>query len=461
MGSATSGGARSHAATVATGGSNIVYDESLKRSGLNADGLNGIAGKMGNEFSGAMGAGIDKPQMATIQQAVTPEQMQQAQGGVNNSLQSQQALLAALQGQNGLGQQSALAGQLQAANGVGTQNAAIQGLQGTAGMYQNIAQGKGPNPAQAMLNQQTGANVANQAALMAGQRGAGANTGLLARQAAQQGAATQQQAVGQGATMQANQQVNALSGLANTQQAFGNLGTTQAGMQQGMANQMAGQQIAQTQANTNANLTNAGQMQSALASQNNANVAAQGNVNSGNTALLQQGMQGKQGLIGGVMQGAGAAIGMAKGGQVQHYDVGGAVMSGAAPAQAPADSSAPMSSFGKFLSGAGKQMGESSQQQNPIQQGFASFGKAVGKKLHGEKEKKMADGGLASSGGHVKAKAPHQKAVKSGNSYANDKVPAMLSEGEIVIPRDVAMGKDPIKGAADFVAKVIAKRRRK
>jgi hypothetical protein len=70
------------------------------------------------------------------------------------------------------------------------------------------------------------------------------------------------------------------------------------------------------------------------------------------------------------------------------------------------------------------------------------------------------EGGLAAKGGHVAAKKPSQKAVKSGNSYANDKIPALLSEGEVVIPRDVMQSANPIRGAADFVAKTLSKRKR-
>ena len=72
----------------------------------------------------------------------------------------------------------------------------------------------------------------------------------------------------------------------------------------------------------------------------------------------------------------------------------------------------------------------------------------------------MAKGGtLASSGGNVAAKSPDQKATKAGNSYSNDKIPALLSEGEIVIPRSVMQSGDPARSAADFVSKVMAKRR--
>lgn len=71
-----------------------------------------------------------------------------------------------------------------------------------------------------------------------------------------------------------------------------------------------------------------------------------------------------------------------------------------------------------------------------------------------------AHGGmLADRGGPVAAKSSSQKAVKSGDHYDNDKVPAKLSEGEIVLPRSVTMSSDPIRSSADFVRKVLAKRK--
>ncbi|CAM6002768.1 unnamed protein product [Sphagnum balticum] len=93
---------------------------------------------------------------------------------------------------------------LQGTNGVQVQQQVLNQLQG-------VANGTGPNPAQAALNQSTGQNINSQAALQAGQRGASGNVGLLARQIGQQGAAIQQNAVGQGATMQATQELNALN----------------------------------------------------------------------------------------------------------------------------------------------------------------------------------------------------------------------------------------------------------
>lgn len=48
-----------------------------------------------------------------------------------------------------------------------------------------------------------------------------------------------------------------------------------------------------------------------------------------------------------------------------------------------------------------------------------------------------------------------------GNSYANDVVPKDLDVGGVVIPNNIMQSKDPAKGASDFVAKIIAKRKAK
>ena len=235
--------------------------------------VGGLLGTAG----GANGTGFASPTGSTIQTPVTDAQAQTAYQGVQNSLQGQQSLLTALQGQNGIQNQSQVYNQLQ-----------------------NIANGQGPNPAQAMLNQATGANTANQAALMAGQRGASQNTGMIARQAAMQGAANQQNAAGQGATMQANQSLNAL------------------GQMQGSANTMAGQQIGATQNLTQSQQNEQANLLNAIAGQNNANVGMQSNINNNNAALAGINMQGQQNLMGGMMQGGGAMSGMmgAAGGQV-------------------------------------------------------------------------------------------------------------------------------------------------
>ena len=238
--------------------------------------MSSVGGLLGTA-GGANGTGFASPTGSTIQTPVTDAQAQTAYQGVQNSLQGQQSLLTALQGQNGIQNQSQVYNKLQ-----------------------NIANGQGPNPAQTMLNQATGANTANQAALMAGQRGASQNTGMIARQAAMQGAANQQNAAGQGATMQANQSLNAL------------------GQMQGSANTMAGQQIGATQNLTQAQQNEQANLLNAIAGQNNANVGMQSNINNNNAALAGINMQGQQNLMGGMMQGVGSLTGMmgAAGGQV-------------------------------------------------------------------------------------------------------------------------------------------------
>ena len=75
-----------------------------------------------------------------------------------------------------------------------------------------------------------------------------------------------------------------------------------------------------------------------------------------------------------------------------------------------------------------------------------------------------AHGGMANdfrAGGKVRADSAKEKAVAKGNNYSNDKIPAVLSEHEIVLPRSVTLSKDPVRESAKFVAKVIAKRKGK
>lgn len=58
------------------------------------------------------------------------------------------------------------------------------------------------------------------------------------------------------------------------------------------------------------------------------------------------------------------------------------------------------------------------------------------------------------SGGNVPGKSAH-----AGDTVKNDTQPAMLSPGEIVIPRSIAAGKDAPKKAAEFVRACLAKGR--
>ncbi len=503
-------------------------------SGLKGGGgpLGGLLGTAG----GAGGTGYAKPQQAKILQPTTSEEAQNAQTGVNNSLGSSDALLAALQAQKGvqnqstvydqgqllgkqinsvngtgaeagaMGQQRGLAGNLGNANGVGIQTGAVGGLQnvlsqqqGTANQLQGIANGTGPNPAQAALNQSTGQNIANQAALMAGQRGAGANVGLMARQAAQQGAATQQQAVGQGATMQAQQELGAINALTGQQQAMGATNTNiagigsgltaaqqaainaqygqgagvvgqmqnQQGMNAGIANNMVGNQIGASNQNVQQNLANTGQQYGVIQGVNNANVAAQGNVNTANAGLAGQRQSDQGGLVGGLMQGAG---------QIGAKYIGGKLFDTTATNAATDGKLVGAEEGGGAAAGAGGIAGEAGGDAvGDTAEGIAEAGATAARggmvgpassfvqHVHKSRSVPMAHGGMTRDfrdGGGVKASSPDEKAKKKGNSYSNDRIPAVLSEGEVVIPRSIMQSKDPARSAADFVSKVLAKRGR-
>lgn len=183
----------------------------------------------------------------------------------------------------------------------GSQNnslGAIQQQQNLAQTLLNQSQGNGPSPAQAMLNQATGTNVANQAALMAGQRGAGANIGLQSALAAKAGSSAEQQAIGQGATLKAQEQLGAQNSLANL---YGQMGT--------QSNQLYGlSTVGQNAQNTN-QVANYAQMQGI-----NSGVA-QNNATSENTTT--------GGLLNGIMGGVGKLAGggktpaAAEGGEVE------------------------------------------------------------------------------------------------------------------------------------------------
>ncbi len=70
-------------------------------------------------------------------------------------------------------------------------------------------------------------------------------------------------------------------------------------------------------------------------------------------------------------------------------------------------------------------------------------------------------GGLAAKGGGVAAKNSKQKAKVAGDSFKNDKVPAMLSEGEVVMDRDTLADPGPVGQMARAVAKHIEARNKK
>lgn len=392
--------------------------------------LQGLFGAGG----GAGGTGFAGAQMPNIQNPVTQDQLTAAYTGTQQGLTAQQALLQALQAQQGVQNQSQVYNQLQ-----------------------GIAAGTGPNPALAQLNQTTGQNIAAQNALMAGQRGAAQNVGLMARQAGMQGGALQQQAVGQGAALAAQQQLGAIG---------------QAGQ---LANVQAANQIGQTNALTQAQMAEQQNLMNAQAAYNQAQVSSQASVNAANAALAQQRMGQQAGMIGGFLQGAGSTMKsfFAEGGEVDHLADGG-----------EPSAFGGQSKFGQFLmsqpfSGSASVPLAQYEKVEPDKdlQGFAqSTGQSAAQGLSdlfksaptgggmGRPEAPMlaAKGGSVHdyrTGGHVKAKSAKEKAVKAGDNYSNDKIPAVLSEHEIVLPRSVTLGPNPVNDAAKFVAQTLAKRK--
>lgn len=347
--------------------------------------------------------------------APSPAQLKTAYNQTQESIKQQQDFVAALQQQNGLANQSSV----------------FQQQQALSDQLQGVADGTGPNPALAALNQATGQNVSNQAALMAGQRGASANTGLIARQAAQQGGNLQQQAVGQGATLQAQQQLGAMGQLQQQQANMGNL---------------AGQQVGQTQAGLNAF------NQATLGQQSNL-MGLQGNANSANANLAAQNQASQSNLIGNLAGAAGTAAGLyfggpagAAAGSQLGSSLGAASKGGAKPtfAQGGPVKAGPRSQLGMMFANGGKvpalvSPGEEYLDPNAVQQvkqGASPM--AVGERIPG---------------------APKVSGAK--NSYANDTVRKDLDEGGIVLPRSVTQSKNPEKAAADFVSAVFAKNKLK
>ncbi len=460
----------------------------------------GMSGNSGLQYRGT-GADILQP--------TTLDQTGAAYGNAQSGINQQQNFVNALMAQNGIQNQSNVYNQLQ-----------------------GVANGTGPNPAQAMLNQQTGQNIASQAALMAGQRGAGANSGLMARQIGNMGAGVQQNAVGQGATMQANQSLNALGAMGN----------------------MAGQQVNQASNALGAYNTAAqneqNQLLGSLGNYNSQKVAMQSNINDVNAGIAKENAGRQNQLFGGVQAafGNGMALMGAKGGMVPHMAGGGMTASnpfsqapslGSFQIAAPA-ADQPQSFFGNYIkpiatpaSGPRSSGGGGGMSSQPVYEGTKSMGQGMikgikgmfgsgagdaaadasssvasdfgpdmlsafaykGGVIHkdnggyiegqdvalpeGGSNADMSGGGgggdkkadmlstavklapmllaMLSKGGAIDGGAVPGKAKVRGDSLKNDIVPAMLSPGEVVIPRHVMQSKDPVGNSAKFVAAIMAK----
>lgn len=274
--------------------------------------------------------------------------------------------------------------------------------------------GGGPNPAQAALAANTGNNVAQQAALAAGVRGASANAGLVARQVGHQGAQIQQNAVGQAATLQAQQQLAAQQLAAGVQ---GQLGTQITG-EQGVNANLYGTSVNATNAQNLANVSNYKQAQDA-----NAYIAG------ANASGAQDTFGGILGSLGTVGAAAGSLIKGAPDGNITS-DVSSGGLGGDAPSSAA----------GQALTEAGTQT------QGP---GPVNLGGPQGNWMNGPA------GNIPLTA--AKGKVVPGKAKVKGDSLKNDTVKAMLSPGEIVLPRSIATHPDAPAQAAEFVRAIQAK----
>lgn len=317
-----------------------------------------------------------------------------------------------------------------------------------ASQLQGVANGTGPNPALAQLNQTTQQTGQQAASTLASQRGL--NAGLAARTANQTQANMNQQAAGQAATLQANQQLGALSQLNNVY----------------------------------------GSQESA----SNAAQATAANIGGGN-----QQQTGK--LIGGVLNSAGGAAQMAGGagggGMAMGGEVGGDTIPGTAPLapeqgylqtqKQPQQSSGPQSGVGQYLNNfnnssnlsqpaLGSQSGVNSTPSAPTLNASTNLGASnapTPTNNFGAPQLTMARGGkvpVILSPGEGKLTPAQAKKVASGkadaikeadrvkgkakvagDSLKNDTVPTKMEAGSIVLPRSVMMAKNPHWAAHAFV----------
>lgn len=198
------------------------------------------------------------------------------------------------------------------------------------------------------------------------------------------------------------------------------IGQQGANLQQQMAGQSAENVLAQQLA-AQQQLAGVYGQQGQMANQNFG--ISQGGIQHGNELganIAGQNAKMNQGIIGGIAQGGASAIGLAEGGEL--------------------DTGFKDSGFSNsFL---------------------------VGKKPGIPMGAMMAHGGLPfspmdyTSGGEIQAQAPEQKATVQGNSYSNDKIPGMLSEGEVVLPREVTQHPNAPQMAAQFMSQVMAGKHR-
>jgi len=250
------------------------------------------------------------------------------------------------------------------------------------------SQGQGPNIAAMQLQQATDRNNQQAAGQMASQRGM--NPALAARLIAQNQAANNQQMAGQSGILRAQQQLAAQGQLANVY-----------GQQAGQS--LQGGQLANSNLDVN---------QRALSNQNQQIVNAHGQANEINAKAAQENANARGKLQAGAMEGLSTGLTTLLG-QKDPPDV----LEGANP----------IASTGNAAAGNG----------------------SYDDRATNTKMMTAAHGGEAPdyrAGGHVPGKA-----AVEGDSPKNDTVPAMLSPGEVVLPRSVTKSDDPEGRAAAFM----------
>jgi hypothetical protein len=408
------------------------------------------------------------------QQRIYGEYQQQL-GGFQNQQLNPNALNMSQANQTGQAQ-SQLAGQLgQGMRGninFGAANQTLGQNQGLINQLMAQSQGLGPNPAMDQLRMTTDANIRNQTAQTAGARGI--NPALAARIAAQSGAATQQGAAGQAALQSAQQQLGA-------QGQAGQLIGQQAGLQTQMAGMNAQQQQQYAALLAQALGQQRGQDIGQSATQGQAGLGLMGNQNQaalGYMGLQNQAYAGANGINAGVsaqnantnfqygQQGLGMLQGLAQGAMM-------AINKGGEVPEPFVDA---VRSKGMRMAGGGLAQYQAFQGQDPLQAelglvggaptaDLSGMGQGLGKYLKGvfasgpqmgSFDSGAAMGGsgdlaMASTGGQVDGRAKAQ-----GDSIKNDTVPALLSPGEIVIPRSAATD---AQAAHAFLDKILAQKR--
>lgn len=346
--------------------------------------------------------------------------------------------------QTALTQQRQFLDQLAAQGGILNQSNVFAQQQALANQLGLMAQGQGPNPAQAQFQQNANQIGAQAAGLIGSQKGM--SPALQARLVAQQGAQAGQNAAGQAATLQAQQQIAATQALQN---------------QQNMMANVSGQQVAQQQQGIT------GYTQGALGQQGNV-LGLQGSANAANAGVAGTVANNQGKVFGGVMQGVSGALGMAGGGQVPCYASGGGVgpQSSAgqyfkhfegAPVQAVGLQAMDWGSSGKIKPPSGisppgteSLMGGGAGDDPLMPASGLGFGAAP--------VLPAAHGALIQGEQQANSMKPIPgKAKVSGDSQKNDTQPAMLSPGEIIIPRSIAMHENAPEMAARFVAAIKAR----